>query len=299
LALSDLRRCFDELRARIAELEGERDAAKIELNDARNQLSVHPSHCPVTGRPFFMVIESLSGEMVATYGGPFDSYTIPEWNEGEFRSERYDHDMDGWVEGGEPYPFVRVDECFLNEHIATLQIIEGWVDQANVAKEFDGKKVDLDDRVRILMEQRDEALPERDAAKAEAEAAAEETRRLFNGMLEARAGEARAVEALRKIAEDADAHLNDNVLIGNSTRWRLKTIRACAEDATAQPALHWLAQREREAAARELEALMESEWKWEEFGLKASINARIAALTTQQPTACPRSEVRGKENNNA
>jgi hypothetical protein len=45
-----------------------------------------------------------------------------------------------------------------------------------------------------------------------------------------------------------------------------------------QPALDWLAQREREAAARELEGLMESQWKWEEFELKAGIHARIADL---------------------
>ena len=69
----------------------------------------------------------------------------------------------------------------------------------------------------------------------------------------AKAGEARAVEALKRIAEDADSHLNDNVLIGNPTRWRLKTIRACAEDAISQPALDWLAQQRREAAAEALE----------------------------------------------
>jgi hypothetical protein len=68
----------------------------------------------------------------------------------------------------------------------------------------------------------------------------------------ARAGEARAVEALRKIAEDADAHLNDNVLIGNATRWRLKTIRACAEDAMTGLAPEWIAQQRREAAAEAL-----------------------------------------------
>jgi hypothetical protein len=54
----------------------------------------------------------------------------------------------------------------------------------------------------------------------------------------------------------------------------------------------------REAAARELEQFMKNEWI-EGFELKASIYARIAALTKQQPTACPRSEARGVENNNA
>jgi hypothetical protein len=117
----------------------------------------------------------------------------------------------------------------------------------------------------------------------------------------AKAGEARAVEALRKLnisarlaanyADDLkhsdDAWTEIAVLIGE-----VRGIRKVLDDA--QPALDWLAQREREAAARELEGLMESEWKWEEFELKASIYARIAALTNQQPTACPRSEVWGK-----
>lgn len=69
--------------------------------------SRHPDVCPVTGREFFMVIEAENGDMVATYGGPYDSYTIPAWDpdDKEFRSERYDHDRGEWVEGGEPYPF--------------------------------------------------------------------------------------------------------------------------------------------------------------------------------------------------
>ncbi len=79
--------------------------------------SYHPEFCPVTGRPFFMTIEGEDGKMVATYGGPFDSYTIPVWDEedGEFRSERYDHDAGQWVEGGEPYSFVLCDEQELIE----------------------------------------------------------------------------------------------------------------------------------------------------------------------------------------
>jgi hypothetical protein len=115
-----------------------------------------------------------------------------------------------------------------------------------------------------------------------------------------RAGEARAVEALRKLSISArlaanyaddlkhsdDAWTEIAVLIGE-----VRGIRKVLD--SSQPALDWLAQREREAVVRELEQLMESEWKWEEFELKASIHARLADLRTQQPTACPRSEVRG------
>jgi hypothetical protein len=121
----------------------------------------------------------------------------------------------------------------------------------------------------------------------------------------AKAGEARAVEALRKLnisarlaanyADDLkdpdDAWTEIAVLIGE-----VRGIREVLD--SAQPSLAWLAQRQREAAARELEQVMKNEWI-ESFQLKASIHARIAALTNQQPTACPRSEVRGKENNNA
>lgn len=74
--------------------------------------NVYPEKCPITGRDFFMVLEHPSLGPVATYGGPFDSYTIPEWNryDSEFRSERYDHDGGYWVDGGEPYPFFLIDE---------------------------------------------------------------------------------------------------------------------------------------------------------------------------------------------
>ncbi|WP_256582830.1 MULTISPECIES: hypothetical protein [unclassified Pseudomonas] len=56
-----------------------------------------PDECPITGRKFFMWIEHPDGGMVPTYGGPFDSYTIPT-RDGEegFFCERYDHDYGGW-----------------------------------------------------------------------------------------------------------------------------------------------------------------------------------------------------------
>ena len=58
---------------------------------------------------------------VPTYGGPYDSYTIPApegeptdpWHERELRSERYDHDAGWWVEGGEPVPLRIVHEDVL------------------------------------------------------------------------------------------------------------------------------------------------------------------------------------------
>jgi len=58
-----------------------------------------PDVCPITSRRFFMWIEHPQMGMVPTYGGPFDSYTIPTRDDvGEFSCERYDHDFGGWVD---------------------------------------------------------------------------------------------------------------------------------------------------------------------------------------------------------
>lgn len=68
----------------------------------RPEQSDHPEQCPITGYPFFMVIEHPERGMVATYGGPFDSYTIPEVDEDQqLTRERYDHDAGAWVDGCE------------------------------------------------------------------------------------------------------------------------------------------------------------------------------------------------------
>lgn len=59
-----------------------------------------PDVCPITGRRFFMWIEHPELGYVPTYGGPFDSYTIPTRDsDGEFSCERFDHDVGDWVDG--------------------------------------------------------------------------------------------------------------------------------------------------------------------------------------------------------
>lgn len=58
----------------------------------------YPSKCPITGQPFFMVIEDEKGNHVPTYGGAYDSYTIPEKDEdGTWSWERFCHDRGAWV----------------------------------------------------------------------------------------------------------------------------------------------------------------------------------------------------------
>ncbi|EJX0512390.1 ead/Ea22-like family protein [Salmonella enterica] len=86
-----------------------------------------PDVCPITGRRFFMWIEHPSRGYVPTYGGPFDSYTIPTRDSsGEFSCERYDHDFGGWV-GGEFIGLYLIDDdeqyrvCELEERIAELE----------------------------------------------------------------------------------------------------------------------------------------------------------------------------------
>ncbi|EAB2012011.1 ead/Ea22-like family protein [Salmonella enterica subsp. salamae] len=89
-----------------------------------------PDVCPVTGRKFFMWIEHETLGYVPTYGGPFDSYTIPTRDSsGEFSCERYDHDFGGWV-GGEFIGLYLIDDdeqcrvCELEERIAELEARE-------------------------------------------------------------------------------------------------------------------------------------------------------------------------------
>lgn len=95
-----------------------------------------PDKCPITGREFFCWIESEDGTQVPTYGGPFDSYTLPEADEdGGFTVRHYDHDEGCWNDymslglrlindQREDYPFGTVDE--LKAKLAALrQRVEG------------------------------------------------------------------------------------------------------------------------------------------------------------------------------
>ncbi|ECC6922296.1 ead/Ea22-like family protein [Salmonella enterica] len=86
-----------------------------------------PEVCPVTGRQFFMWIEHPALGYVPTYGGPFDSYTIPTRDsDGEFSCERYDHDFGGWREGECTGLYLTDDDelcrvCELEQRLAELE----------------------------------------------------------------------------------------------------------------------------------------------------------------------------------
>ena len=59
-----------------------------------------PSRCPMTLLEFFMCVKHPELGWTPTYGGPYHSYTIPEFNFEERHYERghYDHDKGAWQE---------------------------------------------------------------------------------------------------------------------------------------------------------------------------------------------------------
>jgi hypothetical protein len=99
---------------------------------------IGPAKCPITGLPFFMNIYHPELGMIATYGGPFDSYTIPtadDDDEGCFRSERFDHDFGDWIEGGEPWPIHQVTAHEFVEHYNWRDQRDDWKKQCDFASE--------------------------------------------------------------------------------------------------------------------------------------------------------------------
>jgi hypothetical protein len=124
----------------------------------------------------------------------------------------------------------------------------------------------------------------------------------------AKAGAAWAVEALKQVREELETiaagkeeEVRNDFSSGESHGWGMAYLHVCRiiGNAATQPALDWLAQREREAVVAELRDWAERWWESHSDFSAGDFNQRIAALTNQQPTACPRSEVRGEETNNA
>ncbi|HEY6872778.1 MAG TPA: hypothetical protein VI298_08645 [Geobacteraceae bacterium] len=93
--------------------EGQRAVDSLVIPD-----SLYPAKCPITRRDFFMLIEHPEFGLVPTYGGPFDSYTIPEmdgepdqpFHERGLFVYRFDHDLGDWVDGTESIPLRIIHE---------------------------------------------------------------------------------------------------------------------------------------------------------------------------------------------
>lgn len=128
---------YAEQSAEIAELR-----AKLETSNA-----CIPDTCPITGLPFFMAIPWDVGEgVVATYGGPYDSYTIPELcdpqrpeSPGEMSRRRYDHDAGCWKD------WEILDERLVSEQEHLMPLWE----QENELKELRAKLAKYDDATPI------------------------------------------------------------------------------------------------------------------------------------------------------
>lgn len=84
--------------------------------------ATYPEKCPITRRDFFMVIEHPELGMVPTFGGPYDSYTIPhmggksdqQMHERELECHRFDHDRGHWVDD-EIIPLRVIHDDFLSK----------------------------------------------------------------------------------------------------------------------------------------------------------------------------------------
>lgn len=120
----------NKARRRAAALRSQRQESAPVAGEADEDLA--PPECPITRRPLFMAIEHPELGMVPTYGGPFDSYTIPymdgeahqPWHERELFVRRYDHDLGGWRDD-ESIPLRVIHEDVLHElQDAALQTSE-------------------------------------------------------------------------------------------------------------------------------------------------------------------------------
>ncbi len=68
------------------------------MNDKPDFVPEYKGHCPVTSLPAFMEIEHPDFGMLMTYGGPYDSYTLPLCtDDGSVERDRFDHDEGGWL----------------------------------------------------------------------------------------------------------------------------------------------------------------------------------------------------------
>jgi len=126
LSVDTFLRYFKGIRNRLAQPSAAPPAPGGDVLERRSETGMPmsanaPEKCPITRRPFFMVISHPELGWVPTYGGPYDSYTIPHmegkpdepYHERELTCHHYDHDYGGWVDD-ESIPMRVINEGVLN-----------------------------------------------------------------------------------------------------------------------------------------------------------------------------------------
>ena len=113
--------------------------------DEKGKTEGFPDRCPVTGMDAMLAMKHPEKGWVMTYGGPYDSYTIPEIDEDTppeklpdggtvvtYYQEHYDHDMGGWAEpeGFGKVMFEEGDWLKLEEELEELRAFKKSVDEA-------------------------------------------------------------------------------------------------------------------------------------------------------------------------
>jgi len=108
-----------------------------ESNDDREVLveALHRIEDPITSAPFFMIIEH-EGRWLATFGGPYDSYTMSEPDiNGGFMHLHYCHDRGCWTEAVATSTMLVSEE----EHCELLELLEPFSGAVKVADDWISK----------------------------------------------------------------------------------------------------------------------------------------------------------------
>ena len=120
--------CQDVMRAVDSEMALRAELSALKAQQAEQKpvegihLNPYPAKCPITGLPYFMHLEHPEHGFIPTFGGPYDSYSIPHaegspdelWHERELVSHRYCHDRGHWVDD-EFIPLRIIHEDVLSE----------------------------------------------------------------------------------------------------------------------------------------------------------------------------------------
>ncbi len=142
---NEMRHRHNALAERLHEVKRERDeaVARVKGLEADQGMAVEALEemaCPITGFPFFAVVNHQD-DAVATFGGPYDSYTMAQLGmDGDYERQRFCHDRGIWMEWENLCVFVITENewCELVEALGdgspAAKIASEWLDQHVAAK---------------------------------------------------------------------------------------------------------------------------------------------------------------------